>query len=156
RSMAEDQEHESGQRVRLTTTAGERLTGHVSHASSDPLVIELEDGSGSRSLARSDLASVETVRARSRAGGAWHNAKWGALLGAASGTTLGFWHEQVGEDGASVGEAVALGVWSGFVMGGLIGATVGALSPGHEWVKVSAGVQGGRDPGFSIAMRLEF
>jgi hypothetical protein len=155
-SMAEEQHLEPGQRVRLTTTAGDRLTGRVAETDSDAFVIDLEDESGSRSVARSDLASIETARARSRAGGAWHKAKWFALIGAVSGTTLGFQHEQVGDDGATVGEAVALGVWSGGIVGGLLGAAVGALSPGDEWVKISTGVQGGRDPGFSIAVTLEF
>jgi hypothetical protein len=156
RSVEAAQSPERGDRVRLKTTAGERLTGRISETSPDALVIEVEEEPGSRSIAKSDLESVETRRARTRRGGAWHKAKWGSLIGAAAGTTLGFQHEQVGEDGASVGEAVALGVWSGFVMGGLIGATLGALSPGEEWVKISAAARPGKNPEYSLALTFEF
>jgi hypothetical protein len=156
-SLAEEQDVEKGDRVRVKTTAGERLTGRTVGTTSDALVIELDDDRGSRSISSAELSSLETRRARSRSRGAWSKAKWGALLGAVSGTTLGFQHEQVGEDGASVGEAIALGVWSGGLMGGLIGASIGALSPGEEWVKVSPQVRlGGRDPGFSLSISLEF
>jgi hypothetical protein len=156
-SFAEQQEVEPGERVRIKTTAGERLTGRAGETTSDALVIELDDDRGSRTISSAEVSSIETRRARSRSGGAWSKAKWGALIGAVSGTTLGFQHEQVGEDGASVGEAIALGVWSGGLMGGLIGASIGALSPGEEWVKVSPQVRlGGRDPGFSLSISLEF
>lgn len=156
-SLAEEQKVERGERIRLRTTAGERWTGRATETTSDSLVIELDDERGSRTIATDELSSLETRRVRSRKGGAWHKAKWGALLGAVSGTTLGFQHEQVGEDGASVTEAVALGVWSGGVLGGLVGAAIGALSPGEEWVKVQPGVRiGGRDPGFSLSVTLEF
>jgi hypothetical protein len=156
-ALAEEQEVERGERVRIETTAGERLTGRARETTSDALVIELDDHRGSRTISSADVSSIETRRARSRSGGAWSKAKWGALIGAVSGTTLGFQHEQVGEDGASVGQAIALGVWSGGIMGGLIGAAVGALSPGEEWVKVNSRFQlGGRDPGFSLSVTLEF
>ncbi len=155
-SMAEEQDAKEGQRVRLTTTAGDRLTGRVAETSSGSIVLELGDDSGSRSIPNDEVASVETRRARSRSGGAWHKAKWGALIGAASGTTLAFQHEQVGEDGASVGEAAALGAWSGGLFGGLIGAVVGALNPGEEWVKVSGAFQTGERPEFSLSVTFEF
>lgn len=157
RSMAEEQEVERGERIRVKTLAGDRLTGRVAETSSDTIVIELDGDSGSRSIPKGDLASIETGAPRSRSRGAWSKAKWGALIGAVSGTTLGFQHEQVGEDGASVAEAIALGAWSGGLFGGLIGAAIGALSPAEEWVKVNPRVQiGGRDPGFSLSFTLEF
>ena len=156
-SFADAQEVERGERVRIKTTAGERLTGRAGETASDALVIELDDDRGSRTIRSAELSSLETRRARSRSGGAWYKAKWGALIGAVSGPTLAFQHDQVGEDGATVGEAIALGIWSGGIMGGLIGATIGALSPGEEWVKVNPRVQlGGRDPGFSLSVTFEF
>ena len=156
-SMAEEQDVERGQRVRVTTTAGDRLTGRVGEKTSDALVVDLDDDRGSRSIPTVEVASVETSRSRSRSRGAWSKAKWGAFIGAASGTTLGFQHEQVGEDGTSVAGAVALGVWSGGLFGGLIGAAIGALNPGEEWVKVNPRLQlGEQEPGLSLSVTFEF
>ena len=156
-SSAEEQDIEWGKRVRLATTAGDRLTGRVVETTSDAIVIELDDSSGSRSIPKTELVGAEAEAPRSRCRGAWSKAKWGALIGAVSGTTLGFQHEQVGEDGSTVAEAVALGAWSGGLFGGLIGAAIGALNPGNEWVKVNPRVQlGARDPGFSLSFTIEF
>jgi len=156
-SMAGEQDVERGRRVRVTTTTGDRLTGRVGASTSGAIVIELDEARGSQSIPVTNVTGLETRRSRSRSQGAWSKAKWGALIGAASGTTLGFWHEQVGEDGTSVGGAVALGVWSGGLCGGLIGAAIGALSPGEEWVKVNPRVHlGGRDPGFSLSVSFGF
>jgi len=156
-ALVEEQDVESGQRVRVTTTAGERLTGRVGEKTSDALVIEIDDDGGSRSIPLVDVTTLETGRPRSRCQSAWSTAKWWALVGAASGLTLGFQHEQVGEDGSSFAEAAALGAWSGGLIGGLIGAWIGAASPGEEWVTVNPQVHiGGRDPGFSIRVTLGF
>jgi len=156
-SMAEEQDVERGHRVRVTTTAGERLTGRVGEKTSDALVVELDEDGGSRSIPLVDVASLETGRPESRKHSAWSGAKWGALIGAASGLTLGFQHEQVGEDGATFAEAAALGAWSGGLFGTLIGAWIGAANPGEEWVSVNPRVHfGGRDPGFSILVTLGF
>lgn len=156
-SMAEEQDVERGRRVRVTTTAGERLTGSVGEKTSDGLVIELDDDGGSRSIPLVDVTTLETGSPQSRCQSAWSTAKWWALIGAASGLTLGFQHEQVGEDGSSFAEAAALGAWSGGLFGGLIGAAIGALSPGEEWLKVDPRVHlGGQDPGFSLSVTLEF
>jgi len=157
RATAGGEDVERGQRVRVTTTAGERLTGRVLEMTADAILLELERDRGSRSISRTEVAGLETRGARSRSRAAWSKAKWGALIGAVSGTTLGFQHEQIGEDGTSVGGAVALGVWSGGLFGGLIGAAVGALRPGEEWVNVSPRVHlGTRDRGFSLSVTLEF
>ena len=156
-SMAEEQDVEQGQRVRVTTTAGERLTGSVGEKTSDALVVELDDDGGSRSIPLVDVTTLETGSPQCRCQSAWSTAKWWALIGAASGLTLGFQHEQVGEDGSSFAEAAALGAWSGGLFGGLIGAWIGAANPGEEWVKVNSRAHlGGRDPGFSILVTLGF
>ncbi len=156
-STAEEQDVERGQRVRITTTAGERLTGSVGEKTSDALVVELDDEGGSRSIPLVDVRTLEIGSPQSRCQSAWSRAKWWALIGAASGLTLGFQHEQVGEDGSTFAEAAALGAWSGGLIWGLIGAWIGAENPGEEWVTVNPRVQvGGRDPGFSILVTLEF
>ena len=156
-SSAEEQDAERGRRVRVTTTTGERLTGRLGGSTSGAIVVELDDARGSRSVPVTDVTGLETRSSRTRSRGAWSKAKWGALIGAASGTTLGFHHEEVGEDGTSVAGAVALGVWSGGVMGGLIGAVIGAVSPGEEWVKVNPRVQlSGKHSGISLSVTFEF
>ncbi len=156
-ALVEAQDVESGRRVRVTTTAGERLTGRVGGKSTDALEIELDDGRGSRSIPLAEVTTLETGRPQSRCESAWSKGKWWALIGAASGLTLGFQHEQVGEDGSSFAEAAALGAWSGGLIGGLIGAGIGAANPGEEWVTVNPRVHiGGRDPGFSIQVTLGF
>lgn len=156
-SMAEEQDFERGRRVRVTTTAGERLTGSVGEKTSDALVVELDDDGGSRSIPLVDVTTLETGSPQCRCQSAWSTAKWWALIGAASGLTLGFQHEQVGEDGSSFAEAAALGAWSGGLFGGLIGAWIGAANPGEEWVTVNPRAHlGGRDPGFSILVTLGF
>lgn len=157
-ATAEEQDVERGQRVRLTTTAGDRLTGRVGEKTSDAIVIELDDDGGSRSIPLVDAASLENGHPLSRSKAAWSKAKWGALIGAVPGAiSLGVQHEQVGEDGSSVAGAAALGAWSGGLLGGLVGAAIGALNPGEEWVKVNPRVQlGGKDPGVSLLVTLEF
>jgi hypothetical protein len=156
-SLAQEQEVEEGARVRVKTTAGERLTGRMGERTSDALVLELEDDGGSRSIPLVEVTTIETSRPQGRCQSAWSKAKWWALIGAASGLTLGFQHEQVGEDGSSFAEAAALGAWSGGLIGGLIGAGIGAANPGDEWVTVNPQVHfGGRDPGFSIRVTLGF
>jgi hypothetical protein len=56
-----------------------------------------------------------------------------AGIGAVS---LGLQHDEVGEDGSTVGEAVALGLWSGGLLGSVIGAGVGAARAGEKWQQV--------------------
>jgi hypothetical protein len=41
-------------------------------------------------------------------------------------------HDEIGENGSSVGHAAALGAWSGGLFGGLIGAGVGAARAGEQ------------------------
>ena len=55
------------------------------------------------------------------------------IVGAIS---LGLQHRQVGAGGSLVGEAAALGAFSGGLFGGLIGAAVGAGRAGDRWKEV--------------------
>ncbi|HSF15127.1 MAG TPA: hypothetical protein VLK65_06210 [Vicinamibacteria bacterium] len=133
---------EPGTRVRISTKDAGKETGVVASSTADALVIRFEGESVPRAISFADLVTIETSRGpRSRSSGAWHKAKWGALIGAVS-TVPGaiLLHDEVGEDGASVGEAVALGVWSGGLIGGLIGAAIGAAHPGERWEKVTPAV----------------
>ena len=156
-AAAEDERGERGERVRITTSTGNRWMGRVTEETSDAIVVELDGEGGSRSIPLVEVAGIEHLRPRSRSEAAWSRAKWGALLGAVPGAiSLGLQHEQVGEDGTSVGGAAALGAWSGGLLGGLIGAAVGALNPGEEWVTISTGLRTGRDAGFSLSVTFEF
>ena len=75
----EVQEVEKGQRVRVTTSTGDRLIGRLAEKTPSTLRVELEEDGGSRSVPLADVARLETGRRRSRSQGAWAKAKWGAL-----------------------------------------------------------------------------
>jgi hypothetical protein len=150
----------AGARVRVSTNDGDGQTGVVENVAADSLLIRLDGVSLPRTLSFAEIDRLELSHGqRSRCSGAWHKAKWGTLIGAVSGLSLGFQHEQVGEDGATVGEAMALGAWSGGVMGGLIGAAIGAIHPGERWENVSPSLvihPRERGGGFSIGATIEF
>jgi hypothetical protein len=157
-TAAEGQDAERGQRIRVTTSDGERWVGLLEERTPEALIVRLdfEDGGASRTFALTEVKGLETGRAQTRCQAAWSKGKWWALIGAAAGTTLAFQHEQVGEDGATAGEAAALGAWSGGLFGGLIGAAVGALNPGEKWVQVQTAFHTGRDAGFSVDFVITF
>jgi hypothetical protein len=150
----------AGARVRVSTNEADERTGLVESVGSDAFVVRLDGDPLPRTLSFANITNIELSQGqRSRCSGAWQKAKWGTLIGAVSGLSLGFQHEQVGEDGASVGEAMALGAWSGGLFGGLIGAAIGAIHPGEEWEKVTPAFQilpkesGG---GFSLGVTVRF
>jgi hypothetical protein len=125
------------QRVRLWTSAPEAITGRVVAISTDG--VEVSNESGVRmNVARPALQRIEISRGvTSKGSGAIKGAIWGAvLLGAAGAVLAGLQHEQIGENGSSVGHAAALGAWSGGLFGGLIGAGVGAARAGEKWEEV--------------------
>jgi hypothetical protein len=101
--------------------------------------VEVSNESGVRmNVARPALQRIEISRGvTSKGSGAIKGAIWGAvLLGAAGAVLAGLQHEQIGENGSSVGHAAALGAWSGGLFGGLIGAGVGAARAGEKWEEV--------------------
>lgn len=161
RSTAQEQ-LDTGARVRVSTADADGITGRIEQINADSLLIELAGESRSLSVPFVDMTKIEVSRGRrSRAQGAWTKAKWGALIGAVPGAiSLGVGHEQVGENGSSVAEAVALGAFSGGLFGGLIGAAIGAISPGEAWEGVSPtfliGPTERGDFGFSFAVTLGF
>ena len=160
--VAEEQEVEEGARVIVSTTEVDTMTGYVEKLTTDTLLIKLDGESRSVSVPLVNLKKIEISRGRrSRSQAAWSKAKWGALIGAVPGAvSLGLGHEQIGEDGASVGKAAALGAWSGGLFGGLIGVAIGAMSPGEAWEKVSPSfyiaTTGQGAPGFSFAVTIGF
>ena len=125
------------QRVRLWTEAAEAVTGRVVAVTPETLQMA-QDGRDPVTVAVATVRRVEVSRGGSSKGaGAKKGALWGAIVAGTIGAiSLGLQHDTVGEDGSSVGEAVALGLWSGGLFGGLIGAGIGAARAGEKWEQV--------------------
>jgi len=125
----------NGQRVRITNDSGQ-LIGTVVAVTSDS--IRITDGAQERTveLARVKRIDVSTGVTSKGAGAKKGAIRWGLIMAGIGAVSLGLQHDDVGEDGSSVGEAVALGLWSGGLFGGLIGAGVGAARAGEKWEKV--------------------
>jgi hypothetical protein len=109
----------------------------VASLTADGFEIANENGSAQR-VARSTVRRIEVSRGvTSKGSGALKGAMWGAIIVGAAGAVLaGLQHDQIGENGSSVGHAAALGAWSGGLFGGLIGAGVGAARAGEKWEQV--------------------
>jgi len=125
------------QRVRVWTAAAEATTGRVASISAEGFEVSNEGRAPVR-VARASVKKIEVSRGgTSKGAGAKKGALWGGLISAAAGAVLaGLQHEEIGEDGSSVGKAAALGAWSGGLFGGLIGAGVGAARAGEKWEQV--------------------
>lgn len=125
------------ERVRVWTAAAEAVTGRVVAATPETLQIAA-DGRDPVTVAVPAVRRVEVSRGgSSKAAGARKGALWGAIISGAIGAVLlPLQRETIGEDGASVGKAAALGAWSGGLFGGLIGAGVGAARAGEKWEQV--------------------
>ena len=125
------------QRVRVWTQAPEAITGNVVTSAADGFEVANDGGAPVR-VARTAVRRIEVSRGgTSKGSGAKKGALRGAIIMAAAGAVLaGLQHEEIGEDGSSVGKAAALGAWSGGLFGGLIGAGVGAARAGERWEQV--------------------
>jgi hypothetical protein len=125
------------QRVRVWTEAAEAVTGRIVAVTPETLQVA-QDGDDPVTVAVPTVRRVEVSRGgKTKGAGAKKGLLWGAIIGGTIGAIgAGLQHETLGEDGASVGEAVALGVWSGGLFGGLIGAGVGAARAGEKWEQV--------------------
>jgi len=125
------------QRVRVWTDAADATVGRVTAVTRDTVQLAV-DGREPATVAMSTIRRVEVSRSHtSRGAGFKKGAIRGAIIMAAIGAiSLGLQHDAVGEDGSSVGEAVALGVWSGGLFGGLIGGAIGAARAGDRWEQV--------------------
>lgn len=161
RTFADESDVERGDRVRVSTLTLDKKSGVVESAAPGVLSIRLDGELGSISIPVAELKSIEISHGpRTRCAAAWSKGKWGALIGGISGISLGFQHEEVGEEGLSFGEAALLGAWSGGLIGGLIGAAIGAGNPGEVWENVSLSPaihfgSGGKS-GFSLRVNVAF
>ena len=125
------------QRVRVWTSSPTAVIGRVASVNADGFEVA-EDGRAPVRIARAAVKSIEVSRGEtSKGAGARKGALWGAIISGAIGAALlPLQREEMGEDGASVGKAAALGAWSGGLFGGLIGAGVGAARAGEKWDRV--------------------
>ena len=128
------------QRVRVWTAAQEAITGRVASITADGFEVSNEGartGAGGQIHGAQDRSQpgryVEGRRRHER-----RDVGRDHLQARPARCSTGLQHEQVGEDGSSVGHAAALGAWSGGLFGGLIGAGVGAARAGEQWEQVCA------------------
>lgn len=125
------------QRLRLWTDAADAVTGRVTAITPATVQVAVDDRDPV-TVSTTMVRRVEISRGRtSRGAGFRKGAIRGAIImGALGALSLGLQHEQVGEDGSSVGEAVALGLWSGGLFGALIGGGIGAARSGDRWEQI--------------------
>ena len=125
------------QRVRVWTDAADTTIGRVTAVTPDTVQLAIDERQQA-TVAVSTIRRVEVSRSHtSRGAGFKKGAIRGAIIMAAIGAVLlPLRHESVGEDGSSVGEAVALGAWSGGLFGGLMGGAIGAARAGDRWERV--------------------
>jgi hypothetical protein len=125
------------QRVRLWTDAADAVVGTV--AALTPQAVQISAGGADPiTVATTAVRRVEVSRGQtSRGAGFRKGAVRGALiLGALGAVLLPLQRGEVGDDGATVAEAVALGIWSGGLFGGLIGGAIGASRAGDRWEQI--------------------
>jgi hypothetical protein len=122
------------QRVRVTIDSTTIHSGRVLSATADAFQVATDDGS-TVTVGRNNLQTIEVSRGRTSRMRSYaiRGALYSGLAGAIS---LGLQHETVGENGASVGEAAALGAFSGGLFGGLIGGGIGLAKRTDRWERV--------------------
>ena len=125
------------QRVRLWTDAADAVAGRVVAVTPQSVQVVVA-GVEPTTVVTSTVRRVEVSRGQtSRGAGFRRGAIRGALIVGAIGAVLSaLQHEQIGDDGATVAEAAALGAWSGGLFGGLIGGAIGANRAGDRWEQV--------------------
>jgi len=125
------------QRVRLWTDAADAVVGTVAAVTPQSVQISV-GGVDPITVATTAVRRVEVSRGQtSRGAGFRKGALRGALILGAIGAVLSaLQREQIGDDGATVAEAAALGIWSGGLFGGLIGGAIGASRAGDRWEQV--------------------
>jgi hypothetical protein len=121
------------QRVRVTTDTATHI-GRVVAVAPESVRVAADDRDPV-AIATPAVRKIEISRGR---GSKWRTyAIQGAIIsGAIGGVLLPLQRETVGENGTSVGKAVALGVWSGGLFGGLIGGAIGASKSADRWEQV--------------------
>ena len=125
------------QQVRVWTDAADAVVGRVAAVTPQSVQIAVA-GRDPVTVATTAVRRVEVSRGtRSRGAGFRRGAIRGALiLGALGAVLLPLQRGEVGDDGATVAEAAALGIWSGGLFGGLIGGAIGAARAGDRWEQV--------------------
>lgn len=125
------------QRVRVTVGKNTVREGRVVEVSADAFRLAVTESDLS-TIDKRSVTKLEVSRGvTSKGSGARKGAiRWGIIMAAIGAISLGLQHDDVGEDGSSVGEAIALGAFSGGLFGGLIGAGVGAARAGEKWEQV--------------------
>src|SRR5690349_10258665 len=93
----------AGHRVRITNDSGQ-LIGTVVAVTGDN--IRITDGAQERAIALADVKRIEVSRGTtSKGAGAKKGAlRWGLIFAGIGAVSLGLQHDDVGEDGSSVGE----------------------------------------------------
>jgi hypothetical protein len=127
-----------GDRLRVSAADRPVVIGRVTAANAAAIELQQDGADAPVSMSRAGMRRIEISRGGvSKGQGAKRGAIWGAVIaGVAGAISLGLQHEQVGEDGSSVGKAAALGAFSGGLFGGLIGAGIGAARAGERWEPV--------------------
>ena len=125
------------QRVRLWTDAADAVVGRVAAVTPQSVQVAVA-GVDPITVATTAVRRVEVSRGQTARGAGFRKGalRGAVILGAIGAVLNALQHEQVGEDGATVAEAAALGLWSGGLFGGLIGGAIGAARAGDRWEQV--------------------
>jgi hypothetical protein len=129
----------AGQRVRVEWSEAERrhrAAGTVLELRGDSLA--LAEPAGARAFALSRLERIDVRVPRSRVRGAAVGAGWGTLAGLAAGLVLGAvsYSQCSGHDDDLCPLALVFAPPLGAGAGLVVGAVVGAASPGERWQRV--------------------
>lgn len=128
-----------GARVRLVTTAGDRLTGVLGLIVADTLMLTVRDRAGpplsARPVAVDHVRELWVSRGRGRGRGALYGFGLGLVGGAAVGATLGVLSatERQGCDFCTKEAGAAFGAIGGAILAAPLGAVVGALHGRERW-----------------------
>jgi hypothetical protein len=141
-----------GQRVRVTSTSSKDVTGVVSQARTDSIVVFTEPTGATITFATPDVRKVDVSRGRSAAEGAKKGALWGAGIGAGFAVLIAAIAASDNNQNAhyNVGEFAANMVGGGLTWGAVIGAFVKAERWDHVAFQPLVGLS---SAGVSISFR---
>ena len=143
-----------GLRVRVSSTSSKDITGVVSQARSDSIVVFTEPTGATLAFATPDLRTVEVSRGRSALEGAKKGAMWGGGIGGGLALLVvgiaASDKNTYNNDEYSAGEFAANMVGGGLVWGAIIGAFVKAERWDHVAFQPRIGLS---SAGVSISIR---
>ena len=153
-AAASAQDLVSGERVRLSLTSDQRVTGTIVSSDATSIVVRSEDGGASTTVQRAAIVRAD------RHAGTRRNWGYGLLVGAASGLTTAAILEATNEPDENEWEMPGL-VYTGYtLLGALTGTVVGALIETDRWERVSAGpavgIEIGDSPGIAVSWVVRF